>query len=407
MNEPMMPENGDPPVRGFPTVSAQSLDPDPLLLDLLASEPVSRVRLPYGEPCWLVTRHDDVRLVLSDHRFSRAATVHRDVARTTERLPLEDSILAMDPPRHTRIRRLVSLTFTARRVSDLRVRAQGIVDGLLDDIERTGPPADLVENLALPLPIAMICELLGVPFDDRSRFRGWADTFMTSSGYSLDQLMDAHAQICAYLADMVDRRREHPTDDLLGALVTARDEDENVISEGELISLALALLVAGYETTASQLSKFLLALFQHPDQLELLRAQPELVPNAIEELMRLIPLSSGTSLAYVATEDVELSGVTVYAGDAVVASTAAANRDPAVFADPNRLDVTREGIVHFGFGHGSHFCLGAHLARMEMQVAIASLLARFPNLRLAVPDDDVPWKDGSAVWGLEHLPVAF
>ena len=278
---------------------------------------------------------------------------------------------------------------------------------MLDDIERNGPPADLVEDLALPLPIAMICELLGVPFDDRDRFRGWADTFMTSSGFSVDQLMDAHAQICAYLADMVMTRRQHPTDDLLGALVTARDEDENVISEGELISLALALLVAGYETTASQLTKFLLALFRHPDQLAVLRAQPELVPNAIEELMRLIPLSSGTSLAYVATEDVEFGGIVVPEGDAIVASTAAANRDAAVFADPNRLDVTREGIVHFGFGHGSHFCLGAHLARMEMQVAITSLLARFPNLRLAVSDDDVPWKEGSAVWGLEHLPVAF
>jgi nocardicin N-oxygenase len=394
-------------IRDFPTVTAQSLDPDPLLLELLDTEPVSRVRLPYGEPCWLVTRHDDVRLVLSDHRFSRAATVHRDVARTTERLPLEDSILAMDPPRHTRIRRLVSATFTARRVTDLRVRAQEIVNRLLDDIERNGPPADLVEDLALPLPIAMICELLGVPFEDRARFRGWADTFMTSSGYSVEQLMGAHAQICEYLADMVALRRAQPTGDLLGALVTARNEDENAISEGELISLALALLVAGYETTASQLTKFLLALFRHPDQLAMLRARPDLVPNAIEELMRLIPLSSGTSLAYVATEDVVLSGVTVHDGDAVVASTAAANRDPAVFDDPDRLDVAREGIVHFGFGHGSHFCLGAHLARMEMQVAIASLLERFPELRLAVSGDDVPWKDGSAVWGLQHLPVEF
>ena len=151
----------------------------------------------------------------------------------------------------------------------------------------------------------------------------------------------------------------------------------------------------------------LLALFLHPDQLAMLRAEPELVPNAIEELMRLIPLSAGTSLAYVATEDVELSGVIVHEGDAVVASTAAANRDPAVFTDPNRLDVTRQGIVQFGFGHGSHFCLGAHLARMEMHVAITSLLVRFPKLRLAVPEEDVVWKEGSAVWGLQHLPVAF
>jgi cytochrome P450 len=393
--------------RDFPSVSDQSLDPDPLLLELLRTEPVSRVRLPYGEPCWLVTRYEDVRLVLSDERFSRAETVHRDVARTTARLPLEDSILAMDPPRHTRIRRLVSATFTARRVTDLRVRAQSIVDGLLDDVARTGPPADLMEDLALPLPIAMICELLGVPFADRDRFRGWADTFMTSSGHSLEDVVDAHAQISAYLAAMVARRRRDPSDDLLGALVDARDDGDDRISESELISLSLALLVAGYETTASQLGKFLLALFRHPDQLALLREHPDLVPNAIEELMRLIPLSAGTSLAYVATEDVDLSGVTVRAGDAVIASTGAANRDPSVFADPDRLDVAREGIVHFGFGHGTHFCLGAHLARLEMQVAITSLLARFPGLRLAVADDAVVWKDGAAVWGLLHLPVTF
>lgn len=401
-----MPEPGSV-VRRFPTVEDQSLDPDPLLLELLDGEPVSRVRLPFGQPCWLVTRHDDVRFVLSDPRFSRSLTLQADVARTTPMLPLEDSILAMDPPDHTRIRRLVSTAFTARRVADLRERAQGIVDGLLDGVERAGPPADLVEDLALPLPIAMICELLGVPFADRARFRAWADTFMTSSGFTIEELLDAHGQICGYLAGMIELRRNAPTDDLLGALVAVRDGDGDRISEPELVSLSLALLVAGYETTASQLSKFVYALLRHPDQLALLRARPELVPNAVEELMRLVPLSSGTTLAYIATEDVEVGGVTIRAGEAIMAAPGAANRDPAVFAEPNALDVTREGITHFGFGHGPHFCVGAHLARMEMQVALTTLLVRFPALRLAVPPDEVPWKVGSAVWGLEHLPVDF
>jgi nocardicin N-oxygenase len=394
-------------VRRFPSVTEQGLDPDPLLLDLLVNEPVARVQLPYGEPCWIVTRYEDVRTVLADARFSRAATVGHDVARTQAVLPIGDSILGMDPPDHTRIRRLVSAAFTARRVAELRERAQAIVDGLLDDIERGGPPADLIQGLALPLPIAMISELLGVPFADRHRFRSWADTFMTSSGFTVEEVMAAHQQLAAYLAALVDRRRVTPTDDLLGALVSARDADGDRISEPELISLALAILVAGYETTASQLGKFVLCLFRNPEELARLRARPDLVPDAVEELMRLIPLSAGTSVAYLATDDVDVGGVTIRAGDAVIASTAAANRDPTVFDEPARLDVERADVPHLGFGHGAHFCLGAHLARLELVAAITSLLARFPNLRLAVPDDQVEWKVGSSVWGLRVLPVSF
>ncbi len=329
------------------------------------------------------------------------------MARTQAVLPIGDSILGMDPPDHTRIRRLVSTTFTARRVAALRERVQAVVDGLLDDIERAGPPADLIEALALPLPIAMISELLGVPFADRHRFRSWADTFMTSSGFTVDEVMAAHEQLAAYLAELVAERRASPTDDLLGALVTARDDDGDRISEPELISLALAILVAGYETTASQLGKFVLCLFRNPDQLARLRERPDLVPDAIEELMRLIPLSAGTSVAYLATEDVDVGGVTIRSGDAVIASTAAANRDPTVYDAPARLDVERSDVSHLGFGHGAHFCLGAHLARMELVAAITSLLARFPDLRLAVPDGEVQWKVGSSVWGLRALPVAF
>jgi cytochrome P450 len=402
-----MASEGTRTVREFPTVTEQSLDPDPLLAELLREEPVAKVQLPFGEPCWLVTRYDDVRLVLSDPRFSRAQTIDKDVGRTQAMLPIADSILGMDPPDHTRIRRLVSSAFTARRVARLRDRTQEVVESLLDEMERVGPPVDLVEMLALPLPIAMICELLGVPFEDRVQFRGWADIFMTSSGYTIEELLDAHAQICGYLAGMVEQRRQAPTDDLLGALVVARDEGDERITEPELISLALAILVAGYETTASQLGKFMLCLFQHPDQLAMLRAEPDRIPDAVEELMRLIPLSSGASLAYLATEDIDIGGVTIKAGEAVVASTASANRDPRVYAEPERLDVTRHGPAQLGFGHGAHYCIGAHLARLELQLAIASLLARFPELRLAVPADQVLWKDGSSVWGLETLPIAF
>jgi cytochrome P450 len=391
----------------FPSVTEQSLDPDPLLAELRASAPITRVELPYGEPLWLLTRYEDVRTMLADTRFSRAATVGTDVGRMSEFFPIEDSILGMDPPEHTRIRRLVSATFTARRMQALRGRAQEIVDDLLDAMAVAEQPVDFVQAVALPLPITMICELLGVPFEDRKQFNGWADIFMTSSGHTVEELLEAHGQLTAYLADLIASRRAMPTDDILGALVTARDEDDATITEGELQSLLMAILVAGYETTANQLGKFVLCLLERPDQLRRLREEPALIPNAVEELMRFIPLSAGAQLAYIATEDVEIGGVLIRAGDGVMASTASANRDESVFQHADEVDVERPDVFQLGFGHGSHFCLGAHLARVELQVALASLLARFPDLRLAVPPAEVPWKAGSAVWGLEALPLRF
>jgi cytochrome P450 len=289
----------------------------------------------------------------------------------------------------------------------LRGRAQEIVDDLLDAMAQAEQPVDFVQAVALPLPITMICELLGVPFEDRAQFNGWADIFMTSSGHTVEELIDAHGQLTAYLADMIAKRRVVPTDDILGALVAARDQDPDAITEGELQSLLMAILVAGYETTANQLGKFVLCLLERPDQLAILRAQPELMANAVEELMRFIPLSAGSQLAYVATEDVEIGGVLIRAGEGVMPSTASANRDESVFPHADEVDVERPDIFQLGFGHGSHYCLGAHLARVELQVALTSLFARFPDLRLAVPADEVPWKDGSAVWGLEALPLCF
>lgn len=391
----------------FPTVTQQGLDPDPLLTELRANEPVVRVQLPFGEPIWMLTRYEDVRAMLADPRFSRTATIGTDVGRMAEFFPIEDSILGMDPPGHTRIRRLVSAIFTARRMQALRGRAQEIVDGLLDAMEQSEQPVDFVQAVALPLPITMICELLGVPFEDRQKFNGWADIFMTSSGHTVEELIDAHGQLTAYLADMIAKRRVEPTDDILGALVVARDEDPDAITEGELQSLLMAILVAGYETTANQLGKFVLCLLERPDQLQILREHPELMANAVEELMRFIPLSAGSQLAYLATEDVEVGGVLIRAGEGVMPSTASANRDESVFDHADRIDVERTDIFQLGFGHGSHYCLGAHLARVELQVALTSLFARFPDLRLADRADAARWKDGSAVWGLESLLLCF
>ncbi|MEX2100844.1 MAG: cytochrome P450 [Acidimicrobiia bacterium] len=397
---------GSTDVPQIPSVAEQGLEPDPLLLALARDHPVFRMRAPHGGECWIFTRHEDVRAVQTDHRFSRAAMIGKDVARTSA-YPLQgNSILGMDPPDHTRVRRLVSREFTARRVEQLRPRAEEIVAGLLDTMEAAGPPAELISQLAEPLPILMICELLGVEYEDRAKFRQWASAFMVSTGSKIEDILAAHDSLLAYLADLVAQRRRNPTDDLLGALVTLRDEGD-ALNEDELVNLGLAILVGGFETTAAQIGKAIFCLLVHPDQMRRVQDDPALVPSAVEELLRFIPLSSGTSMAWVATDDVELAGVTVRAGETVMASAATASRDPSVFSDPDHLDVGRDPNPHVGFGHGTHFCLGAHLARMEMQVSIGTLLARFPDLRLAVPVDEVPWKVGSAVWGLAELPVAF
>jgi cytochrome P450 len=388
----------------FPSVATQGLKPDPLLDVLRRNSSAFRIRAPYGGECWMVTAHDDVRFVQADARFSRAAMIGRDVARTSPFPLAGESIIGMDPPDHTRIRRLVSREFTPKRVEQLRPRAQEMVDGFLDVAANADGTVELIEALTQPLPIAVICELLGVPFSERTRFNAWANTFMTSTAHTIDEVLAARDQLLEYLAELVTQRRAYPTDDLMGALVELRDEGD-ALSEIELVNLGLAMLVGGYETTAAQLGKAIFCLLTHPDQLALVRDDPGLVPQAVEELLRFIPLSSGTAIAWIALEDVEIGGVTVRAGEPVMASAAGANLDESVFEAPDQLDVTRDPNPHLSFGHGLHFCVGAHLARMEMQVAIGTLFARFPGARLAVPADDVPWKVGSAVWGLASLPV--
>jgi nocardicin N-oxygenase len=330
--------------------------------------------------------------------------IGKDIARTAP-YPLQGgSIVEMDPPEHTRVRRIASKAFTAKRVESLRPRAQEVVDALLDDVAKAEGAVDLVEGLCLPLPITVICEVLGVAYEDRSKFGAWARVFMSSSAHTADEIVEAHGHLMGYLGELVAARRARPTDDLLGALVLARDEGD-ALSEDELVNLGFSLLVGGFETTAAQLGKFIFFLVQHPEDLTRLRERPELVPTAVEELLRLINLAAGTSLSWVATEDVELGGITIRAGDAVMASAAAANRDESVFDDPEHFDITRDPNPHIAFGHGAHFCIGAHLARMELQVAIGTLARRFPDIRLVVPLDEVPWRTGSAVWGLEKLPV--
>jgi cytochrome P450 len=391
----------------YPFTTVERLDIDPMLAILRKEEPLRRVQLPYGEPAWLATRYEDVKTVLGDPRFSRAASAGRDEPRMRPYTGMPGNILSLDPPDHTRLRRLVAKAFTARRVEQLRPRAEEIAGELIDRMVAKGVPADLVEDFALPLPVQVICELLGVPPEDRKDFRIWSDAVLSTTRFTMEQVVEYMAQFDEYIAGLIAERRQSPQDDLLSALVQARDEDDR-LSEEELRSLALAILVAGHETTATQIPNFVYTLLTHPDQLAAVKADFDLVPRAVEELMRFIPLGIGAGIPRYALEDVELGGVTVRAGEAVCAALPSANRDESVYSDPEVFNVLREEATsHIGFGHGPHHCLGAQLARMELQVALKLLFQRLPDLRFAGSEEDIVWKTGLSTRGPEHMPVAW
>ncbi|MCS0637957.1 cytochrome P450 [Streptomyces sp. LP05-1] len=361
-----------------------------------------RVRMTYGEPAWLATRYEDARLVLGDRRFSRAEGQRHDEPRQSEERR-DSGILGMDPPGHTRLRTLVARAFTVHRVEKLRPAVRELAHGLLDELEAAGPPADLVDRYALPIPVAVICRMLGVPEEDRPRFREWSDAALSTSSLTPEEFARNQEELRAYMAGLIEEHRRSPRPDLMTGLIEARDTGDR-LSELELIDLCVGILVAGHETTASQIPNFVHALLDHPDQWKLLRERPELIRGAVEELMRFVPLGSGAAFPRYATEDVEVGGTLVRAGEPVLVAVGAANRDALRFTAPGRLDVTRTGVQHLGFGHGVHHCLGAPLARLELQEALAALLARFPGLRLA---GDVAWKNQMLVRGPRVMPVGW
>jgi cytochrome P450 len=351
-------------LRPYPFGANERLDLHPLYQHVREHEPLSWVRMPYGEPAWLVTRYDDVRTVLGDARFSRTEATRRDHPRVIpDVIPL--GLLDMDPPEHTRLRRLIAKAFTTSSVENLRPRAEQIAGQLVMAMIEAGSPADLVEMFARRLPMSVICELLGVPGDDQGQFAGWVSD-ATSAEATRDERAEGLARQVAYIADLVAQRRRQPADDLLGRLILARDEDDR-----------------------------------------LLREQPDLIPGAVEELLRFAPLVAAASIVRYATDDVGLSGGMVRKGEAVLTFAPAANRDPAVYADPERLDLTRPAASHLSFGHGVHLCIGARLARMELQVALRALTRDLPDLRLAADPGDLAWKPGVLVRGPAALPVTW
>jgi cytochrome P450 len=392
----------------FPFPPAPTLyQTSPMLGQLREERPAARITLPDGNTAWLVTRHADVRLVLTDPRFSRAAAAGPDVPLTGLARLAADSMLGMDPPEHTRLRKLIAGAFTVRRVEQLRPRIVKLVDDLLVAVQPLPRPVDLMERFSLPLPIHVICELLGVPVQDRHVLHEWSDTVMGDWQRDLGELDRALDHLSGYFTDLIAAKRAQPSDDLMSALIAARDEQDS-LSEQELLHTSLGLLIAGHETTVSQINMFLLTLLHHPEQWARLRADPALVPQAVEELLRFAQISaSGGTLPRVTTEEVELAGVRLPAGAVVMTATNAANRDPAVFPEPERLDLARSAIPHLTFGTGIHHCLGAHVARVQLQEALRGLLRHMPYLQVVLPDAELRFKRGMFIRSVETLPVTW
>ncbi|MEV8624699.1 cytochrome P450 [Streptomyces sp. NPDC051079] len=373
---------------------------------LLHEEPVARVRLPYGEGhAWLVTRYEDVKLVASDPRLSRARTVGRPVtSMTPHTLAPAGGVGRADPPDHTRLRRLIAPTFGRRRMTALREHTERMASTLALRTLETGPPADLAESFVGPLSATVIAELLGVPAADLDRVQAWRAGIL-SNDTTAAAGEAVKKEIAGYFADLARHRAAHPGDDLVSELAAARGTGG--ISTPELVSMAVMLTLNGLDAVRNIVSTMAYVLLVHPAQTAKLRAAPDRLPRAVDELLRYIPQRDGVGMPRIVTADIEVGGVTLREGEAVYVFYPAANRDPSVYTDPDRLDLDRDEAPHLAFGHGAHYCAGARLARMEAEVMLGTLLARFPALALAVPPGQVAWRTGTVNRGPEALPVTW
>ncbi|WP_051791610.1 cytochrome P450 [Amycolatopsis jejuensis] len=368
---------------------------------------VCRVRSPLGHESTLFSRYAEVRAVHADAARLRLDAIGPSPGLAAEGVDDEamkhrraGRLLMLDPPEHTRLRGLLTATFTVRRAQALAPRIEEIVDEHLGAMAAAGPPADLVSSFALPVPSLVICELLGVPFADRAEFGARSNRFLDTTMSPRERLrLDAEADV--YMQALVAQHRENPGDDLLSLLI--REHGAGALSDEELAGLADLILIAGHETTANVISLGTLALLQHPEQLALVRDDPSAVENAVEELLRYTSVLHA-GFVRVAVEDTTIGGHPVRRGEHVVTSLPAANRDPALVANGDELDVTRARCPHLAFGHGIHHCLGATLARLELRLALPALLKRFPGLHLAAAPE---FKDRALIHGLQSLPVAW
>ncbi|MFE5833607.1 cytochrome P450 [Streptomyces sp. NPDC056488] len=392
-------------------------DPYPAYAWLREHAPVHRTTLPSGVEAWLVTRYADARQALADQRLSKNPAHHDESphAKGKTGIPgerkaeLMTHLLNIDPPDHTRLRRLVSKAFTPRRVAEFAPRVQELTDRLIDGFVAKGS-ADLIHEFAFPLPIYAICDLLGVPEEDQDDFRDWAGMMIRHGGGPRGGVARSVKKMRGYLAELIHRKREAPGDDLISGLIKASDHGEH-LTENEAAAMAFILLFAGFETTVNLIGNGLYALLRNPGQRGLLQAslaagETGLLETGIEELLRYDGPVEMATWRY-ATRALTIGGQEIPAGDPVLVVLAAADRDPERFDGPDVLDLARRDNQHLGYGHGIHYCLGAPLARLEGQAALATLLTRLPDLRLAADPAELRWRGGLIMRGLRTLPVEF
>ncbi|GAA2571392.1 cytochrome P450 [Streptomyces roseoviolaceus] len=394
-----------PPVRDWPALDLDGTEFDPILAELMREGPLTRIRLPFGEGwAWLATRHDDVKLITNDQRFSRAEVTGRQVTRMAPHFkPRPGSLAFADQPDHNRLRKAVAGAFTVRAMKRLRPRAQEMLDELVDGVVRDGPPAELIERVLEPFPIALVSEVMGVPAADRERVHTWTRQIISTSG-GAEAADRAKNSLYGWITDTIRSRAGSTGEDvysLLGAAVTRGD-----ISETEAVGLAGPLQIGG-EAVTHNCGQMLCLLLTRPELRQWWHERPEARDALLDELLRFIPHRSSVGLARIALEDVDLHGHRIRAGDPVYVSYLAANRDPDVFPEPDRIDPGRDSNPHLALGNGPHHCTGAVLARLQTELLLGTLLDRLPGLRLAVPADQVEWRRRTMIRGPRTLPCTW
>lgn len=375
-------------------------NPYPVYEKLRQNDPIHRVLFPHGDFGWIITRYEDAVEVLKDNRFSK------DVIKRYG--PDQDNIfvhnmLFSDPPDHRRLRGLVQKAFTPRLIEGMRSHIQDIADDLLDNLN-SQDKMNLIDEFAFPLPIIVISEILGVPLEDQDKFRLWSNSIIDATSEENSEVFEKHAkEFIDYLNAWFAKVREQPGDDLISQLVVAEESGEQ-LTEKELLGVVALLIIAGHETTVNLIGNGILALLEHPEQRELLIKQPELIHNAVEEMLRYNgPVEFSTSRW--ASEDIEFHGHHIAEGELVIVALDSANRDEAKFKDADVFDITREKSAHLAFGKGIHLCLGAPLARLEGEIAINTLIRRFPNMQLQADVNELEWRPGMIVRGVKEIPV--
>lgn len=379
-------------------------NPYPVYKEARNNEPVVRVVLPNGQYAWIVTTYEDVAAVLNDTRFTTSHSHHAEGELPPHQAIVYRNLSSVDPSDHLRLRRLVQKAFTPRMVQGLRGRIEEITNELLDKIEAKGE-MQLIDDFAFPLPINVICEMLGVPIDDQELFREWSNTIM--EGFSNPAYAEKSEQTLIdfvdYLQQLVAYKRTALRDDLISELIRVEDEGDK-LTEHELYAMVFVLIVAGHETTVNLIGNGVLALLEHPEQKALLQSKPELIQNAIEEILRFDGPVEVTN-ARRATEDMIFKGRQIKKGDMVFTALSSANRDQHTFPEPDQFDITRQVNNHLAFGKGIHYCLGAPLARLEGEIAISTLLRRLPNIRLKSNREDLEWRKGMIIRGLKEITL--